>query len=37
MEHLELPNILTMAQELRGDDVYGLEGKYPEVLKKLDK
>ena len=34
---LELPNILTMAQELRGDDVYGLEGKYPEVLKKLDK
>ena len=34
---LELPNILTMAQELRGDDVYGLEGKYPEVLKQLDK
>ena len=34
---LELPNILTMAQELRGDDIYGLEGKYPEVLKQLDK
>ena len=32
---LELPNILTIAQELRGDDIYGLEGKYPEVMKEL--
>ena len=29
---LELPNILSLAQSLRGDDVYGKEGKYPKVM-----
>ena len=26
---LELPNILSMAQSLRGDDIYGKDGNYP--------
>ena len=29
---LELPNILSLAQSLRGDDVYGKEGKYPKAV-----
>ena len=29
---LELPNILSLAQSLRGDDIYGKEGKYPAVM-----
>ena len=32
---LELPNILSMAQSLRGDDIYGKEGNYPKSMKKL--
>ena len=28
---LELPNILSMAQGLRGDDIYGNEGNYPKA------
>ena len=32
---LELPNILSLAQNLRGDDVYGKEGKYPKVMSTL--
>ena len=34
---LELPNILSMAQSLRGDDIYGKEGNYPKSMKKLSK
>ena len=29
---LELPNILSLAHSLRGDDVYGLKGNYPKVM-----
>ena len=29
---LELPNILSLAHSLRGDDVYGKKGNYPKVL-----
>ena len=32
---LELPNILSMAQSLRGDDIYGKEGNYPKSMKTL--
>ena len=32
---LELPNILSMAQSLRGNDIYGKEGNYPKSMKKL--
>ena len=32
---LELPNILSMAQSLRGDDIYGKEGNYPKSLHSL--
>ena len=32
---LELPNILSMAQSLRGDDIYGKEGNYPKSMEKL--
>jgi hypothetical protein len=34
---LELPNILSLAQTLRGDDVYGKKGKYPQVMSSLTK
>ena len=29
---LELPNILSLAHSLRGDDVYGKKGNYPKVM-----
>ena len=32
---LELPNILSMAQSLRGDDIYGNLGNYPKSMKSL--
>jgi hypothetical protein len=32
---LELPNILTMAQSLRGEDIFGSLGKYPASMKDL--
>ena len=32
---LELPNILSMAQRLRGDDIYGKLGNYPKSMKSL--
>ena len=32
---LELPNILSIAQSLRGDDVYGKEGNYPKSMRTL--
>ncbi len=32
---LELPNILSMAQGLRGDDIYGNEGNYPKSMECL--
>ena len=32
---LELPNILSMAQSLRGDDIYGKDGNYPRAMKSL--
>ena len=32
---LELPNILSMAQSLRGDDIYGKEGNYPRAMESL--
>ena len=32
---LELPNILSMAQSLRGDDIYGKEGNYPKSMDAL--
>jgi hypothetical protein len=32
---LELPNILSLAHSLRGDDVYGKKGKYPRVIEEL--
>ena len=32
---LELPNILSMAQSLRGDDIYGKLGNYPKSMKSL--
>jgi hypothetical protein len=34
---LELPNILTMAQSLRGDDIYGEKGNYPKSMSSLSK
>ncbi len=34
---LELPNILSIAQNLRGDDIYGKEGNYPKSLRDLSK
>jgi tetratricopeptide (TPR) repeat protein len=32
---LELPNILSMAQSLRGDDIYGNDGNYPKSMESL--
>jgi hypothetical protein len=32
---LELPNILSIAQNLRGDDIYGKEGNYPKAMQSL--
>ena len=32
---LELPNILSMAQSLRGDDIYGKLGNYPKSMQSL--
>ena len=32
---LELPNILSMAQSLRGDDIYGKDGNYPRAMETL--
>ena len=32
---LELPNILSMAQSLRGDDIYGKDGNYPRAMESL--
>ena len=32
---LELPNILSMAQSFRGDDIYGNLGNYPKTLRSL--
>ena len=32
---LELPNILSIAQSLRGDDIYGKAGNYPKSMKSL--
>ena len=32
---LELPNILSMAQSLRGDDIYGKDGNYPQAMESL--
>ena len=32
---LELPNILSLAHSLRGDDVYGKKGKYPKIIEEL--
>ena len=32
---LELPNILSMAQSLRGDDIYGKLGNYPKSMESL--
>ena len=32
---LELPNILSMAQSFRGDDIYGNLGNYPKTMKSL--
>ena len=32
---LELPNILSIAQSLRGDDIYGKEGNYPTSMLSL--
>ena len=32
---LELPNILSLAHSLRGDDVYGKKGKYPKIIEDL--
>jgi hypothetical protein len=29
---LELPNILSLAHSLRGDDVYGIKGNYPKIM-----
>ena len=29
---LELPNILSLAQSLRGEDIYGKAGKYPKIM-----
>jgi len=33
---LELPNILSLAQSLRGDDIYGKSGKYPKIMSSFD-
>ena len=33
---LELPNILSIAQSLRGDDIYGKFGNYPKSMKSLN-
>ncbi len=32
---LELPNILSIAQNLRGDDIYGKKGNYPKSMQSL--
>ena len=32
---LELPNILSIAQSLRGDDIYGKAGNYPKSMRSL--
>ena len=32
---LELPNILTLAQSLRGDDIYGNKGNYPRSMSSM--
>ena len=32
---LELPNILSLAHGLRGNDVYGQKGKYPKIIEEL--
>ena len=32
---LELPNILSLAHSLRGEDVYGKKGKYPKIIGEL--
>jgi len=37
MELLELPNILSIAQSLRGDDIYGKLGNYPKSMTSLTK
>ena len=29
---LDIPNILSLAQSLRGDDIYGKSGKYPKIM-----
>ena len=34
---LELPNILSIAQSLRGDDIYGNLGLYPKSMSDLTK
>jgi hypothetical protein len=34
---LELPNILSTAQSLRGDDIYGKLGNYPKSMKSLSR
>ena len=34
---LELPNILSLAQSLRGDDIYGKQGNYPKSMITLSK
>jgi len=33
---LELPNILSLAHNLRGEDVYGKKGNYPQIMKNFD-
>ena len=32
---LELPNILSLAHSLRGDDIYGKKGNYPKIIEEL--
>ena len=32
---LELPNILSMAQSLRGEDIFGSLGNYPQTMESL--
>ena len=34
---LELPNILSLAQSLRGDDIYGKQGNHPKSMITLSK
>ena len=33
---LELPNILSLAHNLRGEDVYGKKGNYPQIMMNFD-